>query len=321
MVDSPGKVTLWAIEIFVAAIEEGTISAAAKRLGSSPSSVSQHLTNLESALGTRLLNRSTRPMELTSAGALFLRRSQTILSETTQAKAELAVFNYSNMSRLRLGIVDDFDADVTPALMARLSRRMKNCQFLLESGASYTLASSLESRTMDVIVAADLDITEDWMEVHPIMSEPFLVAAPRGAIDQEGDVLEQLLSMPFIRYSSRAMMGRQIEAHLARQRVTLPNRFEFNNYHAILNIVSGGDGWTITTPLGYLRAKRFNADVELMPLPFKALSRSISLIARKDAMNRIPSDIVTELRPLVDEMLIKPCVTEIPWLEGSFRML
>lgn len=321
MADTPGKVTLWAIEIFVAAVEEGTISLAAKRLGSSPSSVSQHLTNLEAALGALLLNRSTRPMELTSAGALFLRRAQAILAETTQAKAELAVFNYSNMSRLRLGIVDDFDADVTPALMASLSKKLHGCQFLLESGASYTLASALESRSMDVIVAADLDITADWMEVHPIMSEPFLIAAPRGVIDQSGDVLQQLLTLPFIRYSSRAMMGRQIEAHLARQRVTLPNRFEFNNYHAILSIVSGGEGWTITTPLGYLRAQRFNSQVELMPLPFKALSRSISLIARKDVMDRIPSDIATSIRPLVSEMLIDPCVKELPWLEGQFRMI
>ncbi|PCH93121.1 MAG: LysR family transcriptional regulator, partial [Rhodobacteraceae bacterium] len=75
MVDTLGKVTLLAMEVFVAAVEEGTISLAAKRLGASPSSVSQHITNLEAALGVALLNRATRPMGLTSAGALFLRRA------------------------------------------------------------------------------------------------------------------------------------------------------------------------------------------------------------------------------------------------------
>lgn len=321
MVDSPGKMTLWAIEIFVAAVEEGTISLAAKRLSASPSSVSQQLTNLEAALGVQLLDRSTRPMELTSAGALFLRRAQAILGEATQAKAELAVFNYSKMIRLRLGMVDDFDADVTPALMAQLAKKLSGCQFLLESGASYSLASALESRSMDIVVAADLDLTADWMEVHPVMTEPFLVAAPKGYVDQNGDVLEQLLRLPFIRYSSRQMMGRQIEAHLSRQRITLPNRFEFNSYHAILCMVSQGTGWTITTPLGYMRAKRFKADVEVMPLPFKGLSRSISLIARKDGLGSIPNDISNIIRPLVQEMMIDPCVEELPWLEGKFRLL
>ena len=51
MVDTPGKVTLWGIEVFAAAVEEGSISAAARRLGVSPSSVSQQLSNLETALG------------------------------------------------------------------------------------------------------------------------------------------------------------------------------------------------------------------------------------------------------------------------------
>lgn len=321
MVETPGKMTLWAAEIFVAAVEEGTISLAAKRLGASPSSVSQQLTNLEAAMGVQLLNRSTRPMELTSAGRLFLRRAQNILGEVTQAKAELAVFNFSKMIRLRIGVVDDFDADVTPAMMTALSKKLNGCQFMLESASSYSLAEALESRSMDVIITADLDITEDWMEVHPLLTEPFLVCAPKGVIDPSGDVMEQLLALPFIRYSSRAMMGRQIEAHLARQRITLPNRFEFNNYHAILCMVADKAGWSITTPLGYMRAQRFVKDVDVLPLPFKEMTRSISLIARKGIMDRIPEDIAGIVRPLLRDKLVDPCTQSLPWLAERFRVL
>jgi len=321
MVDIPGKITLWAIEIFVAAVEEGTISLAAKRLNASPSSVSQQLTNLEAALGVLLLNRSSRPMELTSAGALFLRRAETILAEVTQAKAELAVFNYSQMIRLRLGMIDDFDADVTPALMAGLSKKLTGCQFLLESGPSYHLASDLESRHMDVIVAADLDITSDWMEVHPILTEPFIIAVPKGRVDPSKDVMSQLLNLPFIRYSSRQMMGRQIEAHLSRQRINLPNKFEFDSYHAILCMVAAGSGWTMTTSLGYMRARRFHEDVDIFPLPFKELSRSISLIARKGVLDTVPYDIAQQMLPLVRSMLVDPCIERFPWMEGKLLVL
>ena len=87
MVETPGKLSLWAIEVFIAAVEEGSVSAAAKRLSASVSSVSQQLTNLENALGAILLDRTTRPQQLTSAGAVFLKRAQTILSEANQAKA------------------------------------------------------------------------------------------------------------------------------------------------------------------------------------------------------------------------------------------
>ncbi|MCP5073061.1 MAG: LysR family transcriptional regulator [Rhodobacteraceae bacterium] len=321
MVDSPGKLSLWAIEIFVATVEEGSVSLAAKRLGSSVSSISQQLTNLETALGAILLDRTKRPQQLTSAGALFLRRAQTILSEANQAKAELAVFNFSQMTRLRLGVIDDFDADVTPALMSKLARDLKGCQFLLESGSSYALADGLESRSMDVIVAADLDITATWMEVHTLLSDPFVLAVPKGLIKPDSPVLDQLLKHPFIRYSSRQMMGRQIEAHLARQRINLPNRFEFDSYHAILSMVASGAGWTVTTPLGYMRAQRFHDAVDMMPLPFKALSRNISLIARKDALERIPEDIAKSLRPMMSDMLVEPCIAEFPWLADKLRIL
>jgi DNA-binding transcriptional LysR family regulator len=46
-----GRLTLRAIEIFVAVIEEGSFSTGARRLGASTSSVSQQVTNLEAALG------------------------------------------------------------------------------------------------------------------------------------------------------------------------------------------------------------------------------------------------------------------------------
>ena len=81
MVDSPGRITLWGIEVFVATAEEGSISSAARRLGASASAVSQQLTNLEGAIGATLLQRNTRPVTLTQAGELFRRRAAIILNE------------------------------------------------------------------------------------------------------------------------------------------------------------------------------------------------------------------------------------------------
>ncbi|MEL6517018.1 MAG: LysR family transcriptional regulator, partial [Pseudomonadota bacterium] len=65
MVDAPGRITLWGVEVFAAAAEERSISAAARRLGASPSAISQQLSNLETALGTQLVDRSARPLALT----------------------------------------------------------------------------------------------------------------------------------------------------------------------------------------------------------------------------------------------------------------
>ena len=321
MVDTAGKFSLWSLEVFVACVEEGTVSAAAKRLGASISTVSQQLTNLEYALGTELMDRSTRPMTVTATGALFLTRAQNVVSEIALAKTELSQFDLSQMVSMRLGVIDDFDADVTPDLLVALSKRLENCRFLLESGGSDGLTQGLQSQQLDLVITAEPMRMEDWMDVHPLLVEPFILAAARGEIDASGNVQEQLLSRPFIRYSSREMMGRQIEAHLTRLRLQIPNQFEFNNYHAILSMVADNAGWTITTPLGFLRAQRFNGDVELLPLPFKDLSRTISLIARRDVLDWIPAEVANLSRDLISKQMVAPLIYDYPWLAQKFEIL
>ena len=321
MVDSPGRITLWGIEVFVATADEKSISAAARRLGASPSSISQQLSNLEAALGAKLLNRSARPVTLTPAGALFRRRAQTILNEAEQARAELALEDLSRLTRFRLGMIEDFDADVTPALLGAMAQDFCATQFLLETGASHRLYDQRDARALDVIVAADMGAEAAWMEVHPLIEEPFVAAVPRGALVEGRDVLGQLSGLPLIQYTARHHMGRQIAAHLARQNLRLDHRFELDSYHAIMSMVAAGAGWTILTPLGFLRAHRFRNQAEMVALPFKPLSRRISLIARRDVLGEMPADVATRLKPLLLREFIEPCLLEMPWLEGQLRLL
>ena len=88
MAETEGRVTLWGIEVFVASAEEGSISAAARRLGVSPSAISQQISALETALGATLLDRASRPVQVTPAGAMFRRHAQTILNAASEARAD-----------------------------------------------------------------------------------------------------------------------------------------------------------------------------------------------------------------------------------------
>ncbi len=321
MVDTPGRLSLWGIEVFIATADEGSVTAAARRLGASPSSISQQLSNLEAALGARLLDRSARPVTLTPAGGLFLRRAQAILNEAEQARAELALEDLSRLTRFRLGMIEDFDADVTPALLAAMAREYSATQFLLETGASHRLYDQLDARALDVIVAADMGAVADWMEVHPLLEEPFVAAVPKGALVAGKDVLAQLSALPLIQYTARHHMGRQIAAHLARQNLRLDHRFELDSYHAIMAMVAADGGWTILTPLGFLRAHRFREQAEMVALPFKPLSRRISLSARRGVLGEMPADMAARLRPLLLREIVTPCIEQFPWLEGQLRLL
>ncbi len=320
MAASAGRITLWGIEVFVATAEEASISAAARRLGASAATVSQQLTNLEGAVGVTLLNRGERPVTLTPAGMMFLRRANAILNEADQARAELALADMSRLTRFRLGVIEDFDAEVTPRLLSDLGAQMRQCQFLLETGASHRLYDALEGRALDVVVAADMGGMSEGMEVHPLMEEPFVVAVPKGTALGD-DPLRRLRRLPLIGYTTRHFMGRLVAGHLAGQNLMFQQRFEIDSYHAIMAMVADGAGWTILTPLGWMRAQRFRAAVDVVPLPMAPLSRRIVLVARRGVLGGMPAQVAGRLRELLAARAVGPAVAELPWLGGAMRVV
>ena len=318
MVESPGKISLWGIEVFVAVAEEQSVSVAAGRLGASASAVSQQITNLETAMGASLLDRSSRPIDVTPAGALFLSRARAILNEAAEARAELAMADLSRLTRVTLGMIEDFDADVTPRLLADMAGELRHTRFLLETGASHRLIGKLEDRALDMVVAADLDrAPHPWMEVHPLLVEPFIAAGPKGT----GDIDKAVRDMPFVHYTARHLMGRQIADHLTREGLVLERRFELDSYHAIMAMVAEGAGWTILTPLGYLRAGRFRDAADVVPLPVAPLSRRIQLTARAGVFQDLPGQVADRLRGLLAEMILAPAKDRMPWLKDDLRVL
>ena len=316
-----GRITLWGVEVFVAAAEEGSISLAARRLGASAATISQQLTNLETAIGATLLDRGARPATLTPAGEMFLRRANAILNEAEQARAELARADLRHLPRLRLGMIEDFDADVTPRLLQSMAGELQDCRFLLETGASHRLLDLLESRGLDITVASEVPTPADWMEVHPLLEEPYVLAVPRGAVPQGAEVMDTLAALPMVQNTTRHVMGRQIADHLRREHLALSHRFELDSYHAILAMVAEGAGWSILTPLGWLRAERFRAKVDLLPLPFAPLTRRIALTARAGVLGDMPGQIAASLRPLLAELIVDPATRQVPWLSGSLHLL
>ena len=147
----------------------------------------------------------------------------------------------------------------------------------------------------------------DWREVHPLLTEPFVVVAPRG--------MEDGPDAPFIQYTLRHLMGRQIAAHLARQNLRPGTRYELDSYAAILAMVAAGEGWTILTPLALLHGARFRAAVEVRPLPGAALSRSLSLSARAGVLKDIPAQVAARLKRQLQDQVVTPALAEWPWMD------
>ncbi len=87
---------------FVRAVETGGFSAAAREMGLTPSALSKLVTRLEDRLGARLLQRTTRRLQLTTEGEIFYARARPILAALGEAEAEVAEAGASPRGLLRL---------------------------------------------------------------------------------------------------------------------------------------------------------------------------------------------------------------------------
>ncbi len=91
------------LRAFHAVAERGSFSTAADALGYAQSVVSHHVAALEREFGVTLVNRGTRPVTVTDAGARLLRHTTAVLGQVTAAEDELRAIAGLQSGRLRVG--------------------------------------------------------------------------------------------------------------------------------------------------------------------------------------------------------------------------
>lgn len=79
--------TVDGMRTFAAVISEGSFSGAAERLSMSPQLVSKYVAQLESRLGARLINRSTRRLSITEVGMAYFERCQDVLADIDEMES------------------------------------------------------------------------------------------------------------------------------------------------------------------------------------------------------------------------------------------
>lgn len=314
-------VTLRGIEVFEALAQFGSVAKAAASTGLSQPAVSQQMRNLETALGAELIDHSRRPMRLTPAGELFLRRSSVALSELRQAQSDVTVMDLAHLEELNLGIIDDFDGDLTPRLATILAESLTRCRFRMVAAGSTELAHAMAEKSLHMAICARTDEPPQGVVEHPLVRDPFIIVAPAASSDPVTALLSGDSPLPYMNYGKDLLIADQIETHL-RAAGSLPTaRFEISSHLALMAMIARGIGWSITTPLGYMRAARFHEGLRAMPLPLPDAARHISLYAGTDWSGPVPRDIARTMRRLIKTHTIDPAAADLPWLAGSFHLM
>ena len=161
---------------FTAVVKHKGFSAAAQSLKLPKSSVSRRVGRLESRLGVRLLERSTRKLRPTEAGEAFYTRCSAILADLDNAEKDLARLRAEPMGKVRvscpLGIAQHFLSQLVPDFMIRYPL------VRLEVVATNRRIDLIEDR-IDVAIRARLQLDDETLMMRRlVLSRWIFVASP-----------------------------------------------------------------------------------------------------------------------------------------------
>lgn len=136
------------LKAFQAIVKEGTISHAAVSLRISQPALSRQLRELEKSLGTQLVIRSNKKVELTAAGHTLLTRAEDILSLVHLTKAELAHPGRQIQGTLRIGAAESPSFALIAQVIADIQREHPHVQAVIRSGNGYSVEAGIEDGTL-----------------------------------------------------------------------------------------------------------------------------------------------------------------------------
>lgn len=313
---------LRALEVFLAVADSGSMTAAARSLGITQSAVSQLLQQLEAELDKALVDRSVRPLTLTTAGSVLRARAVRLIADASETRALVRAVGHGTMPQLRLAVIGSLAGTLVPRLVSALAERLPVRDISVWRGLATTHENALLNRDADMLVTSDPLYDVEGLERFALFREPFIVIAPAGTLARRGKpTLMQLgQRMAFIRYTRRTQIGALIESQLARLRVTLPGALAFDSSEDVIAMVAAGRGWAITAPSHVLHGLRQGAAIDSAPFPGPAFQRTVSLVVRAAELGTVPQEVHRLCLDVLAREFLPGLHRVVPWLGDRFEI-
>lgn len=231
---------------FVVVAEERHFGRAAERLHMAQPPLSQQVRRLEADLGVQLFVRTTRRVDLTPAGAVYLIRARTILASVDSAADEARRVAGGAVGHLAIGCVGSATYSLLPALSRRLAEQLPGVEFSFrgEMLVSEQL-TALREGSIDLALLRPPVPDEDLVIV-PLREEQLVVALPREhTLAKRARVrVADLADLDLIVHSAgrRSAMYDVVRRLLADAGLPLRIRHEVGETSTLVTLVAGGLG-------------------------------------------------------------------------------
>lgn len=236
---------LRSLEAFCAAVEEGSISGAARRMYLSQPSVSDRLAELEREARVPLLKRSRRGVELTDQGALIYERARKALDEMNALDGLLKTLRSRRSKRLYVAASSTLGEHLFPAWLRSFRARSPETVPELFVGNTQEVVA-LVGRGAVAFGVIEGEGKYESLESVPLLDDELVaVVAPHHPWARRPLDPAELPEEPFVSREQGSGTREVIENHLAQLGVKLDMRMELGSTSAIKEAIEAGLGFSI----------------------------------------------------------------------------
>ena len=229
------------LQAFIAVAERGSFRAAAEEIHLSPPAMSRRIEKLESIIGTRLLHRTTREVELTSVGRVFLERARAAIDDLESAMLGISDIATSRSGRVTVACVPSAAIYFLPQVISSFSAKYPAIRIrVIDESMNQTLQSVISGES-DFGIGFMNTLMPD-IKFENIHVDPFVVAmrrdhrlAHRKTVAWAEIAEERLISV------ARSSGNRQLLDDMLSKAGLNPNfAFEVSHIGTLLGMVEAG---------------------------------------------------------------------------------
>ena len=276
--------TIKQLQYLVALHEHGHFGRAAEASFVSQSTLSAGIRELESLLGTTLVERTRRVVRFTPLGNQVVEKAHRLLREAEELSDLVQAAGKPLAGTLRMSVIPTIAPFMLPAILPRLRRERPELKLFLREETSADAVESLQHGRVDCVLLA-LPFPTGDVEMEHIADDRLLVAMPKDDPRDPPDTIR-----PSAIDEGRLLMLE--DGHCLRDHALAAcNRPELRgnaamiatSLHTLVQMVDNGLGWTMLPQMALDVGILEGTDVVARPLTTKSDKRDIALVWRKNS--------------------------------------
>jgi len=289
------------LRYFVAVVEAGSLTVAARKLHTSQPSLSRQIRDLEEETGAGLLTRRARGIELTPAGRAFLEHARSVLSQVEAAGEAARRVAHPAKPCFTIGFLTGHELTWMPESLQILRDELPNIDVMISSQLSPQLADALSKGTVDAaFLRRERGVPE--LAFRTLVKEPLVVILPSNhrLAALKAVTPRDLVGETFVGVSHTAPVLRAVIDNYLKQ-----SGVKITPQHEVDHVVMGVSLIASTGSVGLLPAyaQNFLTTPSVTSRPLKGDSPSVDLVLGYKKSNQSP--ILKLLLSRLDELVAR----------------